>query len=46
MLTAIRLDHLVLNCRDVAATTRFYTEVLGMREVNFGNGRKAVAFGR
>ena len=46
MLTAIRLDHLVLNCRDVAATTRFYTEVLGMREVTFGDGRKAVAFGR
>ena len=46
MLTVRRLDHLVLTCRDVAATIRFYTEVLGMREVTFGSGRKALAFGR
>lgn len=46
MLTVERIDHLVLTCRDVAATLRFYTEVLGMREVTFGGGRKALAFGR
>ncbi|MEP6657446.1 MAG: VOC family protein [Betaproteobacteria bacterium] len=46
MLTVRRIDHLVLTCRDVAATVRFYTEVLGMREVTFGNGRVALAFGR
>jgi len=46
VLTVRRVDHLVLTCRDVAATIRFYTEVLGMREVTFGDGRKAVAFGR
>ena len=46
MLTAQRIDHVVLTCRDVAATIRFYTEVLGMREVTFGAGRKALAFGR
>ena len=46
MLTVQRVDHLVLTCRDVAATIRFYTEVLGMREVTFGAGRKALAFGR
>ena len=46
MLTARRIDHLVLTCRNVKATLRFYTEVLGMREVTFGNGRKALAFGR
>jgi len=46
MLTVQRIDHVVLTCRDVAATIRFYTEVLGMREVTFGNGRKALAFGR
>jgi catechol 2,3-dioxygenase-like lactoylglutathione lyase family enzyme len=46
MLTVERIDHVVLTCRDVAATVRFYTEVLGMREVTFGAGRKAVAFGR
>ena len=46
MLTVQRIDHLVLTCRDVAASIRFYTEVLGMREVTFGAGRKALAFGR
>jgi catechol 2,3-dioxygenase-like lactoylglutathione lyase family enzyme len=46
MLTVQRIDHLVLTCRNVKATIRFYTEVLGMREVTFGSGRKALAFGR
>jgi len=41
-----RLDHLVLTCHDVAATIRFYSGVLGMREVTFGAGRKALAFGQ
>lgn len=36
----------MLTCRDVAATIRFYTEVLGMKEVTFGAGRKALSFGR
>ena len=46
MLTVRRFDHLVLTCRNVKATIRFYTEVLGMREVTFGAGRKALAFGQ
>jgi catechol 2,3-dioxygenase-like lactoylglutathione lyase family enzyme len=46
LLTVQRIDHLVLTCRDVAATIRFYTEVLGMKEVTFGAGRKALSFGR
>lgn len=46
MLTLRRIDHLVLTCRNVKATIRFYTEVLGMREVTFGPGRKALSFGR
>ena len=46
MLTVQRIDHFVITCRDVAATLRFYTEVLGMKEVTFGNGRKALTFGR
>jgi len=46
MLTVQRVDHLVLTCRDIAATLRFYTEVLGMKEVTFGAGRKALSFGR
>ena len=46
MLTVRRIDYLVLTCRNVKATIRFYTEVLGMKEVTFGNGRKALSFGR
>jgi len=46
VLTVQRIDHLVLTCRDVAATIRFYTEVLGMVEVTFVAGRKALSFGR
>jgi catechol 2,3-dioxygenase-like lactoylglutathione lyase family enzyme len=41
-----RLDHLVLTVADVARSIDFYTRVLGMREVTFGEGRKALAFGR
>ena len=40
-----RLDHLVLTVSDIEATCAFYTEVLGMREVSFGENRKALAFG-
>ena len=40
-----RLDHLVLTVRDIAATCAFYTQVLGMEVVTFGEGRKALAFG-
>ncbi|MGO0062684.1 VOC family protein [Brevibacillus fluminis] len=41
-----RLDHLVLTVADVEATVRFYTAVLGMEEVTFKGGRKALQFGR
>jgi catechol 2,3-dioxygenase-like lactoylglutathione lyase family enzyme len=41
-----RLDHLVLTVADVEASCDFYTRVLGMRVVEFGQGRKALAFGR
>jgi catechol 2,3-dioxygenase-like lactoylglutathione lyase family enzyme len=40
------LDHLVLTVRDPLATIDFYTRALGMQEVTFGSGRKALAFGR
>ena len=39
------LDHLVLTVRDIAATRRFY-EVLGMEYREFGEGRRALHFGR
>jgi catechol 2,3-dioxygenase-like lactoylglutathione lyase family enzyme len=41
-----RIDHVVLTVRDLRATIEFYTRVLGMREVTFGGGRKALAFDR
>lgn len=40
------LDHLVLTVADVTATCDFYRRVLGCEIVTFGEGRKAVAFGR
>ncbi|MBX3169516.1 MAG: VOC family protein [Candidatus Eremiobacteraeota bacterium] len=39
------LDHLVLTVRDVGATVRFYTQVLGMQLRTFGEGRQALHFG-
>jgi catechol 2,3-dioxygenase-like lactoylglutathione lyase family enzyme len=40
-----RLDHIVLTVADVEATVDFYTRVLGMRAVTFGDGRRALHFG-
>jgi len=39
------LDHLVLTVADVEASVAFFTRVLGMQEVTFGAGRKALSFG-
>ena len=41
-----RIDHLVLTVRDIAASCEFYSKVLGMTVVTFGEGRKALTFGR
>lgn len=41
-----RIDHLVLTVKDTEATCDFYSRVLGMRVVTFGEGRKALVFGR
>lgn len=41
-----RLDHFVLTVADIDATCAFYERALGMRVVTFGEGRKALAFGR
>jgi catechol 2,3-dioxygenase-like lactoylglutathione lyase family enzyme len=40
-----RLDHLVLTVKSIPATCAFYSRVMGMQAVTFGNGRKALAFG-
>ncbi len=45
-MTIDRIDHIVLTVGDVAATVAFYTRVVGMEEVRFGEGRTALRFGR
>lgn len=40
-----RIDHLVLTVGDIQETCKFYTKVLGMEAVTFGNGRIALKFG-
>lgn len=43
-----RLDHIVLNCRDVEATAAWYGRVLGLERQDFGAPAKrtALTFGR
>jgi catechol 2,3-dioxygenase-like lactoylglutathione lyase family enzyme len=41
-----RIDHIVLTVHDLERTCDFYTRVLGMEVVKFGEGRTALAFGR
>ena len=41
-----RIDHFVLTVASIEATCEFYARVLGMQVVTFGQGRKALAFGR
>ena len=40
------IDHVVFTVKDINATCDFYTKVLGMEVVTFGEGRKSLAFGR
>jgi len=41
-----RIDHIVITAQDVQRTLDFYTRVMGMEAVTFGEGRRALAFGR
>jgi catechol 2,3-dioxygenase-like lactoylglutathione lyase family enzyme len=41
-----RLDHFVLTVKDVNTTVAFYTTVMGMKKVVFGEGRVALLFGK
>lgn len=46
-LTVDRIDHVVMNCRDVEATVAWYQRVLGMEREEFGKDRHiALKFGR
>ena len=35
------LDHFVLTVKDISVTCEFYSNVLGMNVISFGEGRKA-----
>lgn len=39
------LDHLVITASDLSATVEFYSWILGMEHVEFGNGLHAMQFG-
>jgi catechol 2,3-dioxygenase-like lactoylglutathione lyase family enzyme len=42
-----RIDHIVINCRDIDATADWYVRALGMVRAQFGpDGRTALLFGR
>ena len=43
--TVDRLDHIVLNCKDVEIAASWYQRVLGMEREEFGDGRTALKFG-
>jgi catechol 2,3-dioxygenase-like lactoylglutathione lyase family enzyme len=39
-----KLDHMVLTVKDINKTISFYTSVLGMKKVTFGQGRVALKY--
>jgi|GEM_PF-87013 len=41
-----RIDHLVLTVQSITASCDFYTNILGMNMVRFGNNRTALVFGQ
>ncbi|MDH3535865.1 MAG: VOC family protein [Gammaproteobacteria bacterium] len=41
-----RIDHLVLTVAHIDTTVAFYETVMGMKKVEFGQGRVALVFGR
>ncbi len=43
--TVDRLDHIVINCKDVEITASWYQRVLGMEREDFDDHRTALKFG-
>ncbi len=41
-----RIDHVVVNCRDLEVTASWYERALGMKRIVFAGDRVALAFGR
>lgn len=46
MINITHLDHLVLTVQSIERSVAFYTQVLGLQEVTFGDNRKALLFGK
>lgn len=40
-----RIDHIVLTVKDIEQTCEFYSRVLGMEVITFGEDRRALRFG-
>ena len=40
-----QLDHMVMTVRDIEQTCHFYSEVLGLEVVSYGDNRKAIFLG-
>jgi len=40
-----RIDHIVLTVQNIDKTIQFYTDILGMNLIVFGDNRKALTFG-
>lgn len=40
-----RIDHIVLTVHNIGLTCEFYSRILGMHVITFGNNRKALQFG-
>ena len=48
-LTPTGINHLVINVRDIEESHRFWTEILGFKQVGYSkrrNGKDALLFGR
>ena len=41
-----RIDHIVLTVADIETTIQFYEQILGMKAETFGQGRRALSFGK
>ena len=46
MIEIDRLDHLVLTVSSIEKTCEFYSQILGMEVIQFGEGRIALRFGQ
>ncbi|WP_413290026.1 VOC family protein [Bdellovibrio sp. HCB337] len=45
-ITIDRIDHVVLTVENIESTVIFYEKVLGMKAETFGQGRRALSFGK